>query len=312
MKSTILEICVSERKGRKERVQSGDLVSGSGLRGDYHAGTWHRQVSLLPEEQIQQMRDLGAQLTPGAFGENLITRGLDLSTMKLGQRLRVGETAVLLITQLGKECHTPCEIFHSVGQCIMPRFGIFCRVRRGGVVQAGDPITTDASLDRTRYAVVTLSDRCSLGKREDLAGPEICRMLEPALGGGPLETVVLPDNGPALQRELVRLCDQAICDLVVTTGGTGLSPRDVTPEATLAVVDRQVPGMAEAIRAAGMVHTPHAMLSRGVCGLRGQTLIVNLSGSPKAVQQQLEALLPALPHALETASGRPLDCGSKP
>ncbi len=95
---------------------------------------------------------------------------------------------------------------------------------------------------------------------------------------------------------------------MVTTGGTGLSPRDVTPDATLAVIDRQIPGMAEAMRAAGLAFTPHAMLSRAVCGMRGQAVIVNLSGSPKAVREQLDVLLPVLPHALQTASGVPMDC----
>ncbi len=311
MKGTILAVCASARRGQKALVQGALLQAGHGMAADFHGGTWHRQISLLPAEQIQRITARGLQLPPGAFGENLITEGIDLQRLAVGQCLRVGRRAVLQITQLGKECHTPCEIFRAVGECIMPRFGVFCRVRRGGEVSAGDAVRSAPELDAPRYAVLTLSDRRSRGEGQDLAGPEASRLLEQLLGVPPVCAPVLPDHRPAIEQELIRLCDEELCDLVVTTGGTGLSPRDVTPEATLAVIQRQVPGMAEAMRAVGLAHTPHAMLSRAVCGQRGQALIVNLSGSPRAVRQQLAALLPALPHALQTASGRPLSCGEE-
>jgi molybdenum cofactor synthesis domain-containing protein len=212
------------------------------------------------------------------------------------------------MTQRGKECHDRCHIFTQVGDCIMPREGVFARVRRGGALRPGETIRTDPELDRVRYGVLTLSDRGAAGVSEDRSGVEVCQLLDRALKGGLIAKEVLPDERETIQRELVRLCDEEVCDLVITTGGTGLSPRDVTPEATLAVIERQIPGMAEAMRAASLAHTPHAMLSRAVCGLRGQTLIINLSGSPKAVREQLQVLLPALPHAVETASGIPLSC----
>ena len=114
---------------------------------------------------------------------------------------------------------------------------------------------------------------------------------------------VLPDDQEAVARWLRRMADEEAVDLVLTTGGTGLAPRDVTPEATLSVLERQAPGIAEALRAAGLAKTPRAMLSRGVAGTRRRTLIINLSGSPKAVQEQWEAFLPVLPHAIETLRG---------
>ena len=310
MKGSIVAVCSSAKKGPKQLVERGLLVAGHGMEGDVHAGTWHRQVSLLAEEHIQDMRQRGGlELPPGTFGENLICQDLDLSALEVGRRLRVGSRAVVQLTQRGKECHTPCKIFHKVGECIMPTLGLFARVRRGGEVEAGCEVATDPALDRQRYVVVTLSDRGAAGKREDTAGSAVAELLERGLEHGQLlERVSLPDDRASIERELKRLCDVEVTDLVVTTGGTGLSPRDVTPEATLAVVDRQIPGMAEAMRAAGLAHTPRAMLSRAVCGMRGQSLIVNLSGSPKAVREQLEVLLPVLPHALETASGVPLDC----
>jgi molybdenum cofactor synthesis domain-containing protein len=156
---------------------------------------------------------------------------------------------------------------------------------------------------------VTLSDRAADGTRPDEAGPLAVRLLADALGVPAAFCDVLADDGDRLKIRLVELADVERCDLVVTTGGTGLSPRDVTPEATLAVIDREVPGIAEAIRAGGLAATPLAMLSRAVCGQRGRTLILNLSGSPKAVREQLTVVLPVLPHALTLLAGVPVDCG---
>lgn len=156
---------------------------------------------------------------------------------------------------------------------------------------------------RVRYAVVTLSDRASAGTYVDAAGPRACVLVDDALPSERVRAVLLPDDRREIERALVRLADEERCDLVLTTGGTGLGPRDFTPEATRAVIDRELPGMAEAIRAAGCAHTPLAMLSRGVCGVRGRTLVVNLSGSPKAVAEQLAVVLPVVPHALAMLRG---------
>jgi molybdenum cofactor synthesis domain-containing protein len=156
---------------------------------------------------------------------------------------------------------------------------------------------------RPRFAVVTASDSSAAGTRPDVSGPLAAEILEAAFGVPPLVVDVVPDDRESLERRLIGLTDGERCDLIVTTGGTGLAPRDVTPEATLAVVDRLVPGIAEAIRAGGMAKTPFAMLSRGVAGQRGTCLIVNLAGSPKAVREQLAILIPVLPHALSIAAG---------
>ena len=165
--------------------------------------------------------------------------------------------------------------------------------------------------DPVRYAVLTVSDRAASGERPDESGPAAVELLRQALGSAPFEQAVLPDERALIEAALIRLSDQADCALIVTTGGTGLAPRDVTPEATAAVIDRSVPGMAEAIRAAGLAHTPHAMLSRGVCGTRGKTLIINLSGSPRAVCEQLAVVAPVLRHAMQTASGASQDCARR-
>lgn len=163
-------------------------------------------------------------------------------------------------------------------------------------------------MDVIRYAVLTLSDRAAAGVREDVSGPLVCELLGQHLEGKLVEAKVLADTQESIERELIRLADEEQCHLIVTTGGTGLAPRDVAPEATRSVIDREAPGLAEAIRAAGLAYTPRAMLSRGVCGLRGRTLILNLSGRPQAAQQQLEVVLPVLPHAIEIACGAVQDC----
>jgi molybdenum cofactor synthesis domain-containing protein len=306
----VVHVCVSERKGQqKQPVDSARLVRGFGLEDDAHAGNWHRQVSLLEEEQIEAMRHRGLELAPGAFAENIATSGFDLGALEIGRRFRIGEGGVLQVTQRGKECHDRCAIYEQAGDCIMPRVGVFARVLRGGLVAPGAAVALDPDLDQLRYAVITASDRSAAGQREDASGAVIRELLDRALRGSQVAARVLPDDRGKLERALRRLCDEEVCDLVLTTGGTGLSPRDVTPDATAAVIDREIPGMAEAMRAAGLAHTPHAMLSRGLCGQRGSTIIINLSGSPRAVREQLEVLLPALPHALQVASGIPQDCG---
>lgn len=155
-----------------------------------------------------------------------------------------------------------------------------------------------------RLAVVTISDKSSRGERDDSAGPAISETLLAA--GLAVETVdyrVVPDEQDTIQRAIVEFSDRADVDLVLTTGGTGLAPRDVTPQATRAVIDYEIPGIGEAMRAASLQITPAGMLSRALAGVRQRTLIVNLPGNPKAVRETLPVIAPALPHAVSTLKG---------
>jgi molybdopterin adenylyltransferase len=159
-----------------------------------------------------------------------------------------------------------------------------------------------------RAAVLTISDRGSRGERKDQSGPAVQEMLRRA-GFAIACYEVLPDDRQLIQERLQALADDSGVDLIITTGGTGLTPRDVTPEATLAVIHREIPGIAEAMRSSSLTKTPHAMLSRAVAGTRGCTLIINLPGSLRGARENLEVVLPALAHALEKIKGDPSECG---
>jgi molybdopterin adenylyltransferase len=158
-----------------------------------------------------------------------------------------------------------------------------------------------------RAGVLTISDRSSEGLRPDSSGPELAEMLI-AHGFEVAWTAVCPDDEPDIRGILTSWSDEHAADLILTTGGTGLSPRDVTPEATVAVATRLVPGMAEAMRMASLAKTPHAMISRAVAAVRGKTLIVNLPGSPRGARENLEVVLPALEHAISKIQGDPSEC----
>jgi len=157
-----------------------------------------------------------------------------------------------------------------------------------------------------KVGILTVSDKGARGEREDRSGPAIREMME-AAGGEIVRARIVPDEQDEIRAALVEWSDEGL-DLILTTGGTGFSPRDWTPEATKAVLDRETPGIAEAMRRAGMEKTPTAMLSRAAAGIRKRTLIVNLPGSEKAVRESLEAILPALPHGVEVLKGTASEC----
>lgn len=307
----VLAVCTSPEKGTlKTEVPQIRLVEDWGIEGDAHAGKWHRQVSLLSFEKIEEFRAKGANVDFGAFGENMVVEGFDLRKLPVGTRFRIGE-ALLEMTQIGKECHTSCAIRQMTGDCIMPREGVFAKVLKGGTVKPGDAIE-QLYLEPDRQftaAVITLSDKGSRGEREDKSGPLIREVLE-ADGYDVVEMILLPDEKALLEHHLKRLADQRQVNVIFTTGGTGFSERDVTPEATIAVCDRMATGIAEAIRYYSLQITPRAMLSRQTSGIRKKTLIINMPGSPKACKEDLEFVLPSLKHGLGVLRGTDGECGS--
>lgn len=307
----ILAICTSEKKGtQKKMINTARLIEDWGIEKDAHGGRWHRQVSLLSFEKIEAFREKGAKVDFGAFGENLVVEGFDLRQVPVGSQFQIGE-AVLELTQIGKECHNHCAIYQAVGDCIMPREGVFTKVIKGGEIKTGDeihllPLPNDRPFTA---AVITLSDKGSKGEREDKSGPVIQEMLEQE-SYHVVETLLLPDGKEPLSAQLCRLADQRQVNVIFTTGGTGFSERDLTPEATIAVCDRMANGIADAIRQYSLTITGRAMLSRAVSGIRKKTLIINLPGSPKAVRESLEYVLPQLDHGLGILRGTAGECGN--
>lgn len=303
----IIAICVSDRRGvQKHYVDSATLVEDFGIENDAHAGKWHRQVSLLAKETIDDFVARGAEVFPGAFGENIIVEGFELTKLPIRTRFKCGDV-VLELTQRGKECHTHCQIYHKMGECIMPTNGVFSKVIKGGKIKVGDKIEIIENEDkRFTAAVVTLSDRSFNNQREDLSTPTVVNKLKEN-DFDVVETVLLPDNKELLKKELIRLVDQREVNLILTTGGTGFAPRDITPEVTMEVIDRIAPGISEAMRYESLKITPHAMLSRGVSGIRKNALIINLPGSPKACLENMEVFIKTIPHGLKLLRGEKVD-----
>ena len=308
----IIAICTSERKGlAKQEVPFAIVKENHGIEGDAHAGTWHRQVSFLDKEAIDDFNKKGAKVSNGAFGENFIVSGLGTIDLSVGTLLKCGDV-IFEVSQKGKSCHDHCEIFYRVGTCIMPKCGTFAKVLKGGMIKKGDEIMVIKRDEPFPFqaAVITLSDKGFKGEREDASGPTLVKALKEK-GYEVVEQILLPDNKALLKKELIRLSDERQLDLILTTGGTGFSSRDVTPEATLEVMDRNAPGISEAIRAESLKITPHAMLSRGVSVIRKKTLIINLPGSPKACSESLQVFINALPHALKNLRGEVSECARK-
>ena len=308
----IKAICISEKRGtQKKQVERAVLKENWGIAGDAHAGSWHRQVSMLSFEKIEDFRQKGAEVEFGAFGENLVVEGLDFANLPVGTKFYAG-TTVLRMTQIGKECHSHCAIYQRMGECIMPREGVFAEVLQEGDIHEGDEMQVELPDVNRPFtaAVITLSDKGAKGERVDESGPAAVTMLTEA-GYEVVETMVIPDEPAVLKAQLIRLADGRQVDLVLTCGGTGFSLRDQTPEATMAVANRNAPGIAEYLRYRSLEKTNRAILSRGVSVIRGGTLIINLPGSPKAVKESMEFLLQPLEHGLKILRGSATECGRR-
>jgi molybdopterin adenylyltransferase len=300
MSARVVSVNVSDRKGTAKRPVPEIALMESGVRDDAHAGRGQRQVSLLARESVERFAGTaGRAVGFGEFAENITTEGIELHRCGILDRLRIG-SAELELTQVGKDCHgAACAIFHEVGSCIMPQEGVFCRVLRNGTIRPGDAIAYAPKV--VRAAIVTLSDRASGGVYEDRSGPRIRELLEVFLSGWkrPYEVTnaVIPDDADALRTHLTRSRDEGV-DFVFTTGGTGIGERDITVETTSALLDRQLPGIMELIRVKYGMENPNALLSRGVAGTMGKTLVFTLPGGVRAVGEYLSEITKTLEHAL--------------
>lgn len=294
----------SEKKGvAKIPLKEAVFIKNYGLQGDVHAGTdTQRQVSLLSWESIQKknfcLKRKGEELKPGDFAENITTAEIDLSLIKTGDRLRIGNV-VLEVSQIGKKCHIYCEIYKKIGSCIMPKEGIFAKVIKGGKVRPGDIIRVEPKIDA---GILTISDSCYEGRRIDESGKylvDVCRRA----GWHVLKYEIVPDEKESIKNKLI-LFSSAV-DLILTTGGSGPGPRDVTPEATSEVLEKHIPGISELLRIKTFARTKFSVLSRGIAGIKGNTLIINLPGGLKAVKECFEILMDIIPHTIEMVRGFP-------
>jgi molybdopterin adenylyltransferase len=304
-KAEVVSVNVSTDKGTVKRPVGRATVDRNGIVGDAHAGPWDRQLSLLSQETIDRFAEsAGLTIMPGDFGENLTVRGLDLGAACLLDGLRIGDVD-LQVTQIGKECHGEgCAIYRQVGRCVMPTDGIFCRVLQGGTIEPGAPAE---HLPRSlRFRVITLSDRAFRGDYADRSGPRIRELLEQHLAGTrwrpDIESAVLPDDAPSLGSELSAARDAGV-DVVFTTGGTGVGPRDITPETVAAFCDKLIPGIMEMIRVRFGADEPNALLSRGVAGIAGRMLVYTLPGSVRAVEEYTGEILKTMEHLILTLHG---------
>ncbi len=304
-KGTVLSVNISTQKGTIKTPVKSANVTERGIEGDAHAGQSHRQVSLLSQESIDRFSTrVGREFAPGEFAENITTRGIDLSQVALLDQLGVGETR-LEVTQIGKACHPDgCAIFKQVGQCVMPKDGIFCRVLHGGRIEPGDTIRYYPRGLTSR--VITLSDRASRGEYEDKSGPLVTVILNSFFGPKrwrlEIEGYVLPDDPDKLRDHLERARQDKV-DVIITTGGTGLGPHDITPDVVAPLCDKLIPGIMEHIRLRYGQDKPNALLSRSIAGVMGQTLIYTLPGSVRAVEEYMTEILKTLEHLILTVHG---------
>ena len=296
---TVKSLNISEKKGTKKTPIPEIELNELGLVGDSHAGNWHRQVSLLGLESYERfVKTVGRMLDPGDFAENITTEGVELKDTKILDRF-VSDSLELEVTQIGKKCHFGCEILKEAGACIMPKEGIFCRVVKGGILKPGHQF--DYAPRSIEIRIITLSDRASAGEYEDLSGPEIEKLLvagfETTHWRIAVERVLIPDDAELLKQKIQQAKEEGT-DVVFTTGGTGLGPRDITPDVVVPMLDRELPGVMEFIRMKHGGRLPSALLSRSVAGTIGDALIYTLPGSVKAVREYTEEILRTLPHSL--------------
>lgn len=299
MKLNILSTNVSLKKGTIKLPQSSITLTSFGVDGDAHAGSWHRQVSLLGIESIEKFsKEANRNIAFGEFAENITTEGIRLYEMQPFDRLR-GENIELEVTQIGKKCHgSNCTIFQEVGNCVMPKEGIFARVIAGGELKAGLQLQYVPKV--YKVMVITLSDRASKGEYEDKSGPLLSKLVrdhfEKENKKTDIASYLIADSAAALTALLAKARENNY-DLILTTGGTGIGPRDISPDIVRRHLDKEIPGIMEHIRTKFGADKPNALLSRGVAGTIGKGLAFTLPGNPKAIDEYCLEIFKVLDHA---------------
>jgi molybdopterin adenylyltransferase len=301
----ILSVNVSEEKGTVKKPVSEIHLNDRGVEGDAHSGKWHRQLSLLAKESFDKFSEkAGREIAYGEFAENVTTEGMLLYEASPLDRFYCEELE-LEVTQIGKKCHGDnCAIYREVGNCVMPKEGIFCRVLSLGDLKAGDILEYIPKVYSA--LVITLSDRAYEGEYADRSGPRLSELLTSFFNEKKwlheVENVVIPDDEQALSALLLDAVEQGV-DFIFTTGGTGIGPRDISPEVVSSVIQKEIPGIMEMIRMKYGAEKPNALLSRGVAGSADKSLIFALPGSVKAVNEYMEEITKSLRHMVYMLHG---------
>ena len=288
----IASLNISEKKGVIKTPVEMVRVNHLGLQQDAHAGQWHRQVSILGSNSISRFEKvLGRSIAPGEFAENITLQDFEVDRVGPLDILTSGEV-VLEVTQIGKKCHgTNCTIFQQTGDCVMPKEGIFCRVLKEGTLRIGDDFVWRPKVFKA--LVITLSDRCSSGTAIDVSGPAIVKKLKDLMDqknrSCEVKHVLLPDE-PSQLVSVLKEAFECGTDIIVTTGSTGIGPRDIAPETISPLLEKEIPGIMEMVRIKYGVDKPGALLSRALAGTKNKSVVFAIPGSPKAVTEYMNEI----------------------
>lgn len=296
----VLAVNVSKKKGTIKHSVNEIQLYEKGVKGDAHSGNWNRQVSMLAKESIERFeKNTSRKIAFGEFAENITTQGMELFHVKPLDKF-ISDVVELEVTQIGKKCHGDnCAIYREIGNCVMPKEGIFARVKKGGKMKAGYRLKYIPKIYKAY--VITLSDRASKGEYEDKSGKWIHELLKKYFmkieWRLDVENILIPDDADKLNSLLIDAKNKKI-DFVFTTGGTGIGPRDFTPEVIKINLDKEIPGVMEMIRVKYGQQKPNALLSRGVAGVMGDCLVYTIPGSVNAVKEYMAEILATLQHSI--------------
>lgn len=299
-KVAVLSVNISEKKGTVKKPVDSIELNSKGVAKDAHSGNWHRQVSLLAQESVDKFSiQAKRKIDFGEFAENITTEGLQLHHTAPLDRFLFGDLE-LEVTQIGKKCHGDnCSIFREIGNCVMPKEGIFCRVLKDGNLKAGDILIYHPRIIKTM--IITLSDRASRGEYADKSGPLLEKLAEDFFKSKNrhyhIDKMIIPDQEEDLSK-LLKKAQKENYDAVFTTGGTGIGPRDITPDVVKKHLTKEIPGIMELIRVKYGMEKPNALVSRGIAGVMNKTLVYTMPGSPKAVNEYCSEIFKTVEHSL--------------
>lgn len=301
----IHSVNISEKKGIIKTPVDSIHLTNIGIPQDAHRGSWHRQISMLGKESIDKFSgESSRKYSYGEFAENITSKGMEVYKTNIFDRFS-NDQVELEVTQIGKKCHgAGCSIYKEVGNCVMPKEGIFLRVRKEGYLKPGDVLSYLPKSYKVK--IITMSDRASQGIYEDRSGPKLVQATDDFFKKSnrisSIENDIIPDESHLLSEAITSAVD-AGTDIIFTTGGTGIGPRDITPDTIGPMLDRGIPGIMELIRVKYGMEKPNALLSRGIAGVINKSLVYTLPGNPKAIHEYTTEIFKTMDHAMRMIHG---------